>query len=225
MVKKDIAGAVIILTILLLVPFRTNGSAKQNSSKGNDTKRHGMLYSWDALFINGPRHYLNSEYSAFSQYAALCTDHFVDWGFVYYKSQRLIDVIVIHSTFNAGEGDEFSVAGVLNQFKNDGVTSHYLIDREGKIYKLVPDSEIAFHAGESMLPDGRANVNYCSIGIELINSPDVPPDSCQYESLNLLLFQLEMKYPIKIITGHSDIAPERKDDPWLFNWGKIKRLY
>lgn len=32
-----------------------------------------------------------------------------------------------------------------------------------------------------------------------------------------------MKYPIKIITGHSDIAPERKDDPWLFSWGKIGR--
>jgi N-acetyl-anhydromuramyl-L-alanine amidase AmpD len=221
MLKKDIAGSIIIIIILLLVPIRTNGNAKQYTLKNSCVKRTEILNNCDVLFINGQGHYLNSEYSAESQYTALCADHFVDWGFENYKQGRLIDVIVIHSTFNAEGGDTFSVAGVLDQFKNEGVTSHYLIDREGKIYKLVPDSDIAFHAGKSMLPDGRENVNHCSIGIELINSPNVPPNSYQYESLNLLLCKLESEYPIKIITGHSDIAPERKDDPWLFSWEKV----
>ncbi len=207
---------------MLLAPLRTIGSTNVPAHEINRLTQSILSDNFDELFINGTRHYPDEKFSAESHYEILSLNHPVDWGFETYKNPRLIDVVIIHSTYNAGEGDKFSVSGVLSQFKNDGVTSNYLIDREGKILDLVPDSIIAFHAGESMLPDGRKNLNRYSVGIEIINSPDIPPDSSQYESLNLLLDRLEMKYAIKIITGHSDIAPDRKDDPWLFNWGKIR---
>ena len=53
-----------------------------------------------------------------------------------------------------------------------GVSAHYLIDRDGVVRQLVPDLKIAYHAGESRMPDDdrRAHVNEFSIGIELIAS-------------------------------------------------------
>ena len=49
-----------------------------------------------------------------------------------------------------------------------GVSSHFVINRNGKIYRLVEDNKIAWHAGKSCW--GRCkNLNKNSIGIELIN--------------------------------------------------------
>ena len=51
---------------------------------------------------------------------------------------------------------------------NSKVSSHYLINRNGKIFRLVEDSYIAWHAGKSCW--GRyKNLNKNSIGIELVN--------------------------------------------------------
>ena len=221
MVKKDIAGAVIILLFLLLVPFRTNGNVKHKYPPVNNLNASHINQSITELSFTNSVKYLSSEYSAGSQIASLCVNHFIDWGFGNRNRPGPIDVLVIHSTYNAGGGSMFSVEGVLDQFREEGVASHYLIDRGGKIINLVPDSIIAYHAGKSQLLDGRKNINYCSIGIELINTPGIHPDSSQYLSLNLLLERLRAKYPIKIITGHSDIAPDRKNDPWLFDWNMI----
>ena len=50
-----------------------------------------------------------------------------------------------------------------------GVSSHLVIDREGKITQLVPFNEVAWHAGESSWM-GQSGLNRCSIGIELDNA-------------------------------------------------------
>jgi N-acetyl-anhydromuramyl-L-alanine amidase AmpD len=137
---------------------------------------------------------------------------------------RKIDVVVIHSTYNLGK-DPFDVAGVLAQFRRYGVASHYLIDREGKIYRLVPEDEEAFHAGKSVLPaTGRVNLNATSIGIELINTPTIAPDQRQYSSLVGLIKSIKQRYSIRYIVGHSDIAPKRKSDPWDFDWKKFWQM-
>ena len=48
------------------------------------------------------------------------------------------------------------------------VSSHYLINRRGKILRLVQDRHVAWHAGKSCW--GRhKNLNENSIGIELVN--------------------------------------------------------
>ena len=48
------------------------------------------------------------------------------------------------------------------------VSSHYLINRNGKIYRLVNDNQIAWHAGKSCWGKYK-NLNKNSIGIELVN--------------------------------------------------------
>ncbi len=150
------------------------------------------------------------------------TNKFVSWGFE--KSDgRKIDTIIIHSTYNALGGDPFSLDKILDIYKSYGVSPHYIIDRNGKIYRLVADENIAYHAGESQVPDGRAGVNNFSIGIEIINSKTDKFTSEQYDSLNYLLRYLRNKYSIKDILGHNQIAPGRKDDPWNIIWSKVDK--
>lgn len=141
---------------------------------------------------------------------------FVSWGYQA-ASGRKIDTLIIHSSYNALGGNPYDLDKLLVEYKQYGVTPHYLIGREGKIYKLVEEKNIAYHAGESATPDGRTNVNNFSVGIELMNTENDKFTDSQYNSLNDLLRYLSSKYKFKYTLGHNQIAPGRKTDPWNFN--------
>lgn len=145
----------------------------------------------------------------------------ISWGFEN-TNKRYIDTIIIHSSYNPFDNDYYNVDKILDIYKDYDVSAHYLIDRQGKIYKLVEEKNIAYHAGKSKMPDGRINVNYFSIGIELIYHKNETPNEYQYQSLNKLIKDIKNRYQIKYILGHKDIAPQRKDDPWNFDWNKAK---
>ena len=113
--------------------------------------------------------------------------------------------------------------------KRHQVSCHYVIDRKGKIFKMVDENRIAWHAGKSKWKQFK-NLNKSSIGIELENKghkfgyQKFP--SKQINVLINLCLLLKKKYRIKDcnILGHSDIAPLRKLDPGeKFPWFKLKR--
>ena len=52
--------------------------------------------------------------------------------------------------------------------KKSKVSCHYLIDRKGKILRMVDDNNIAWHAGKSKWKNFK-NINKVSLGIELVN--------------------------------------------------------
>jgi N-acetyl-anhydromuramyl-L-alanine amidase AmpD len=137
------------------------------------------------------------------------------------KEKRNVDIIVIHST-HCLEGDPYDVMANVQVFQHYKVASHYMIDRKGQIYRLVAEKDIAYQAGKSVLPqNGRQMLNGSSIGIELLNSPTDPPTELQYTALTQLVKDIKTRYPIQYIVGHSDIASDRKTDPWLFDWKKF----
>ncbi|MCX6763366.1 MAG: N-acetylmuramoyl-L-alanine amidase [Candidatus Moranbacteria bacterium] len=145
----------------------------------------------------------------------------VSWGFQA-ASGRKIDTIIIHSSYNALGGDKYDVAKLIVEYKEYGVAPHYLIDRNGKIYQLVEEKNIAYHAGESRVPDGRTGVNNFSIGIELMNTQSDKYTSAQYNALKNLIQGIKSRYQIKYVLGHNQIAEGRKDDPWNFDWNELK---
>ena len=107
------------------------------------------------------------------------------------------------------------------------VSSHFIINRKGKIYRLVKDNQIAWHAGKSFW-DKYNNINKNSIGIELVNKGHklgyTNFSKKQILSLVKICKHLIKKYKIKkkYIVGHSDIAPLRKIDPGeKFPWKKL----
>jgi hypothetical protein len=146
----------------------------------------------------------------------------VSWGYES-ASGRKIDTIVVHSSYDALGDEPYDMRGLINEYKQYGVAAHYLIDRSGVIYQLVADKNIAYHAGESKVPDGRTGVNNFSVGIELMNTEKDSYTSAQYSALNSLIAKLKKNYKIKYVLGHKDIAPGRKTDPWGMNWDKISK--
>ena len=113
--------------------------------------------------------------------------------------------------------------------KKSLVSSHYLINREGRIIKLVEEKKIAWHAGKSKWRH-FTNLNNQSIGIELVNKGHQFGyenfSKKQISKLELLCKTLIKKYKIKKtnILGHSDIAPLRKIDPGeKFPWKHLSK--
>ena len=109
------------------------------------------------------------------------------------------------------------------------VSCHYLIDRKGKILKMVNEDRVAWHAGKSKWKN-FVNLNKYSIGIELVNKGHAfgyeKFNKLQIGNLIKLCIQLKKKYKIKNsnILGHSDIAPLRKQDPGeKFPWQKLNK--
>jgi hypothetical protein len=144
----------------------------------------------------------------------------VSWGFSP-ASDRKIDTIIIHSSYNALGGEEYDTEKLIAEYKEYGVAPHYLIDRQGKIYLLVEEKNIAYHAGQSSVPDGRSQVNNFSLGIEMMNTQEDNYTAQQYAALNSLLAKIKSDYSIKYTLGHNDISPGRKTDPWNFDWKKV----
>ncbi len=149
-------------------------------------------------------------------------DRLVGFGYSVPKKARSIDTVVLHSSYNALGGDPYSVSKLIDEYKEYGVSAHYLIDREGGVYRLVADQNVAYHAGTSKMPDGRTNVNDFSIGIELMNTMEGKYTDAEYTAVNALIASLKKQYPIKHVVGHTDIAPGRKTDPWNFDWKRLK---
>ena len=144
------------------------------------------------------------------------------------KKKRLIKSIksiVIHYT--GMQSERASIARLCSpKFK---VSSHFLINEKGKIYRLVKDKYIAWHAGKSNWGKYK-NLNKNSIGIELVNKGHqfgyTDFKKKQLSSLIKLCKLLIKKYKIKkkYITGHSDIAPLRKIDPGeKFPWKQMAK--
>jgi AmpD protein len=102
------------------------------------------------------------------------------------------------------------------------VSAHFFIRRSGDLIQFVSCLQRAWHAGVSTW-QGRDNCNDFSIGIELEGSDFDQFTDAQYVTLKSLLGALQCTYPIRDITGHSNIAPGRKTDPGpFFEWERIK---
>src|SRR5947199_7476303 len=73
------------------------------------------------------------------------------------SSTQPVDVILLHfsSDFLQHPDDAFNVDRVIRIYTDAKVSTHYLIDRDGHIYRLVDESRRAWHAGKGVLPWDR----------------------------------------------------------------------
>lgn len=132
-------------------------------------------------------------------------------------------VVVIHYTAT-------SAALSLEILSQRNVSSHYLItdDEPPRIYQLVDESRRAWHAGQSEWY-GRSDLNASSIGVEIVNSGPAeggwqPYSESQIEALAVLLKDIVARHQIhaRNVVGHSDVAPQRKQDPGpAFPWKRL----
>jgi N-acetyl-anhydromuramoyl-L-alanine amidase len=101
------------------------------------------------------------------------------------------------------------------------VSSHFYIERTGRIWQFVSTDERAWHAGRSSF-QGRANCNDFSVGVELEGLEGGGFEAIQYTQLAELCVALRRRYPIGHVVGHEHIAPGRKRDPGEgFDWNVL----
>ncbi len=124
-------------------------------------------------------------------------------------------IIVLHwtaaktfsSTFNAfypaklpnGDRKDIAQVSALN------TSSQFLIDRDGTIYRLMPENYFARHV---------IGLNYCAIGVENVGSADFPLTDAQLKANELLVRYLCKKYNIEYLIGHYEYAKFKNTPLW-----------
>jgi len=104
------------------------------------------------------------------------------------------------------------------------VSSHYVVEEDGTVWQLVDEARRAFHAGISFWR-GHSALNERSVGIEIVNPGHEwgyrPFPAAQMAAVTALCQGILSRHPIpaRNVVGHSDVAPDRKEDPGeLFDW-------
>jgi N-acetylmuramoyl-L-alanine amidase len=107
------------------------------------------------------------------------------------------------------------------------VSAHYMVEEDGRIFRLVPEERRAWHAGKSSWR-GETDVNGASIGVEIVNPGHEfgyrPFPAAQIAAVIALVGDVRSRWTIEDvnIVGHADVAPDRKDDPGeLFPWKRL----
>ena len=133
------------------------------------------------------------------------------------------DMLILHYT-----GME-SGAAALARLRDplSEVSAHYLVFEDGGIVQLVAEAARAWHAGAGGWK-GVTDINSRSIGIEIVHPghvgglPPYPED--QIEAVIALGRDIAGRWgiPPERVLAHSDIAPERKEDPGeTFPWLRL----
>lgn len=99
--------------------------------------------------------------------------------------EKAFDVFNRSTLPQARKGIEY--ASTLN------VSSQYLVDRDGTIFQLMPDTLFARHV---------IGLNYCAIGVENVGSEKDPLTDAQLNANVQLIRYLKDKYPIEYVIGH-----------------------
>ncbi len=107
------------------------------------------------------------------------------------------------------------------------VSAHYLVEEDGRVFRLVQEARRAWHAGVSFWK-GERDCNGVSIGVEIVNPGHEfgyrPFPEAQVEAVIALLDDIRSRWsiPDERIVAHSDVAPDRKTDPGeLFPWRRL----
>ena len=87
------------------------------------------------------------------------------------------------------------------------VSSQFLVDQDGTIYQLMPETIMARHV---------IGLNHCAIGVENVGgTPKLPLTRAQLKSNIWLVEQLTSKYDIEYVIGHYEYTNFESHHLWL----------
>ena len=131
-----------------------------------------------------------------------------------------VDMLILHYTGMRSGTD--AIARLRDPAAR--VSSHYVVVEDGAVFRLVPEERRAWHAGVSYWR-GNTLLNGRSIGIEIVNPGHEfgyrPFPALQMAAVCDLCLEILSRHPIpaRNVVAHSDVAPDRKEDPGeLFDW-------
>ena len=87
------------------------------------------------------------------------------------------------------------------------VSSQFVVDRDGSIYRLMPETYMARHV---------IGLNHCAIGIENVGgTEDTPLTGAQLDANIWLAKYVKKKYNIQYLIGHSEYTHFEGHELWL----------
>lgn len=109
------------------------------------------------------------------------------------------DFIVLHTTEGAAKG-------ALGKLRKNG-EAHYLVTRNGTVFRIVDKDRVAYHAGRSMW-GGHQDLDQVSVGIEVVGYHDRALPKAQLTALAELVRQLRALYdvPAERVLTHAQVA-------------------
>jgi N-acetylmuramoyl-L-alanine amidase len=168
------------------------------------------------------------------------------------RSGVVVDMLLIHFCSDALAHPEcpYDYARIRKIFQDNHVAAHYLIDRNGIVFRLVEERRAAYHAGRGAIEwdlNRSDRLNHYSVGIELMGTGSrkdmlailpraivdrIPEEMLgftddQYKALRVLVADILKRNPNirndrKHIIGHAEYAVGRRLDPGaLFDWNRI----
>lgn len=143
------------------------------------------------------------------------------------RGATIVDTVVLHAAAHE------SVDDLVRELREQDHSYHYMIDREGNIYKGVPFSAVSYHCGNSYGPheaerklsperDSHGNfvehpcIHEYTLGICLMNRNDgsEPYAAEQLKACVTLLQDLKTPLPkLRYLTSHAEVSPGKYFDP------------
>jgi N-acetyl-anhydromuramyl-L-alanine amidase AmpD len=99
-----------------------------------------------------------------------------------------------------GARKDLAKAGAVN------VSAHFLVDRDGTIYRLQPETRFARHC---------IGLNHVAIGVENVGTNEAALTDAQVAADAALVRDLAGRYPITHLLGHSEVMKFRGDPLYL----------
>ena len=176
----------------------------------------------------------------------LAVEDFLDFENSSYPRENPVEFVMIHvtSAVMLDRENPYDYDLVRGIFVDYNLGIHYIIDRDGTIYCLLPESRSAWHAGKGSFGDEKYtdNMNRYSIGIELmgigsqedmsiylqpeeyaaLNEEWIGFTDAQYAALGALVQDICQRHEISMnrqhIIGHQAYNPAKNDPGELFDW-------
>ena len=112
----------------------------------------------------------------------------------------------LNSNFNYFNKEEIELARRANKNQSIlNVSAHFLVDRDGTVYQLLPDTIFARHI---------IGLNYMAIGVENVGGPDAPLTEAQIKANAALVRYLCARHKIEYLIGHSEYSIFRNTALW-----------
>ena len=183
--------------------------------------------------------------------SSLAEEHFLEPLDDYsWEREYPVEKVVVHFTSAVVNYREtpYNIDIIRNIFVESGLSIHYIIDRDGKVYCYMPESRAAWHAGVGTYGNDEKytnSMNKYSVGIELVaigSEQDMAqylhPDEYkaidesligftdeQYASLTALIKDICQRNKIEFsrenVIGHDEYNEAKSDPGELFDWERV----
>jgi hypothetical protein len=185
-------------TLVLSISVMVSCATRQVVNPIKNLKIADKPITWDAERKKMSLEYMKERYGMDDITAPLITPTMivVHWT----------DIPTLAASYNAFKSPLLEGREELQNASKLNVSAHFLVDRDGTIYRLLPENAFARHT---------IGLNHSAIGIENVGDGDKNKLTQAQFNANVKLIQyLHYKYPIRFVLGHMDYTRFKSHPLW-----------